>query len=125
MNSLYRNQSVFSRSYTALLPKIRRHEKSIEIDVNGNSLTAEFWQYDARIARRWNFDPKPGYSLSPYSTFKNNPLIYNDPFGDTTRYYNIADGTWLGQINNPGDVRNVKITVGRYTAATNEATGDP
>ncbi len=30
-------------------------ERSTEI--NDNSFTAEFWQYDARIGRRWNVDP--------------------------------------------------------------------
>jgi hypothetical protein len=28
-------------------------EKSTEVDVNENNMTAEFWQYDSRIARRW------------------------------------------------------------------------
>ena len=39
-------------------------EKSTEI--NDNSYTAEFWQYDARLGRRWNLDPKPTIGLSDY-----------------------------------------------------------
>ena len=58
-------------------------EKSDEIKGNGNSYTAEFWEYDPRIGRRWNLDPKPIVGLSEYSTFGNNPILYGDPFGDT------------------------------------------
>src|ERR1700710_108022 len=65
-------------------------EKSIEI---GEGLTtAEFWEFDARIGRRWNIDPKPNQSLSLYSTFGNNPIFYNDPFGDTTHLIIYGSG---------------------------------
>jgi RHS repeat-associated protein len=57
-------------------------EKSTE--VSSNNFTAEYWQYDARIGRRWNVDPKPIAGLSPYSTFSGNPIYYSDPLGDTT-----------------------------------------
>jgi hypothetical protein len=60
-------------------------EKSTEIDANGNSMTAEFWQYDARIARRWNIDPVFKEYESPYSSFGNNPIWFSD--------YNGADTT--------------------------------
>ena len=56
-------------------------EKSKE--VFANSTTAEFWQYDARIGRRWNIDPRPSDGFSLYSTFLNNPIWYNDVKGDT------------------------------------------
>ena len=59
------------------------HERSTEINSDGNSTTAEFWQYDARLGRRWNRDPKPIISISPYATFLNNPIYFNDPLGDT------------------------------------------
>ena len=58
-------------------------EKSTEI--NENSYTAEFWQYDARIVRRWNVDPKPKAYESPYAAFGNNPIWLSDVNGaDTT-----------------------------------------
>jgi len=44
--------------------------------------TAEFWEYDARIGRRWNLDPKPLAYESPYSTNHNNPILNSDPKGD-------------------------------------------
>jgi len=61
-------------------------EKSTEI--NDNSYTAEYWQYDARIGKRFNLDPKPTTGISPYATFANNPIFYTDPNGDTTYVYN-------------------------------------
>lgn len=33
-------------------------ERSDEVKGEGNSYTAEFWEYDPRIGRRWNLDPK-------------------------------------------------------------------
>ncbi len=44
--------------------------------------TAEFWEYDARIGRRWNLDPVDQISESNYSVNGNNPLFYLDPNGD-------------------------------------------
>jgi RHS repeat-associated protein len=56
-------------------------EKDDEISGEGNSYTAEFWQYDSRIARRWNPDPITKPFESPYAAFKNNPNYYIDPYG--------------------------------------------
>jgi hypothetical protein len=58
-------------------------EKSDEIKGEGNSYTAEFWEYDPRIGRRWNLDPKPTIGISQYSAFNNNPIFNNDIKGDT------------------------------------------
>lgn len=62
-------------------------EKSLE--VNGNFYTAQFWEYDARIGRRWNTDPKPNISISPYNCFAGNPILFSDQRGDSipTRFY--------------------------------------
>lgn len=46
--------------------------------------TAEFWQYDSRLGRRWNVDPKPITSISGYACFMNNPLRFIDSKGDTS-----------------------------------------
>ncbi|MFK7756905.1 MAG: hypothetical protein AB8B53_08255 [Flavobacteriales bacterium] len=55
-------------------------------------MTAEFWQYDTRVARRWNQDPKPNPSISNYACFGGNPIIYSDLKGDTL-YPTINDDT--------------------------------
>jgi RHS repeat-associated protein len=49
----------------------------------GTSYTAEFWQYDPRIGRRWNVDPKTSAlaSWSPYHYGLNNPILFLDPDG--------------------------------------------
>ena len=70
-----------------------RQEKSIEIDPNGNSMTAEFWQYDARLGKRWNVDPRLTTGVSPYSAFLNNPILNIDPIGDTTINGQLMEGT--------------------------------
>ena len=60
-------------------------EKDDEVKGAGNSYTAEFWQYDSRLARRWNIDPVVKHHESPYATFANNPVWFRDPNGaDTT-----------------------------------------
>jgi len=46
-----------------------------------NSYTAEYWQYDPRIGRRWNTDPVFKPWESRYATFSNNPVYYIDPLG--------------------------------------------
>jgi|GEM_PF-1985870 len=69
-------------------------ERSAEIDPNGNNMTAEFWQYDARLGRRWNVDPKTNISFSPYICFLGNPLYNSDPFGDTTFVRILTNGTY-------------------------------
>ncbi len=54
-------------------------EKDDEI-ANG-MYTAEFWEYDSRIGRRWNIDPIEYEWQSPYATFNNDPVYYADPKG--------------------------------------------
>jgi hypothetical protein len=57
-------------------------EKTDEVSGAGNSYTAEFWQYDPRIGRRWNIDPVLKVWESPYATFNNNPILISDVKGD-------------------------------------------
>jgi len=49
--------------------------------VTGSSYTAEYWQYDSRLGRRWNPDPITYPWQSTYATFNNNPITYSDPLG--------------------------------------------
>jgi len=58
-------------------------EKDNEIYGDGNCYTADYWQYDPRLGRRWNVDPMTGSfpHQSPYCAFDNNPIYYTDPTG--------------------------------------------
>ncbi|MCG9880147.1 MAG: hypothetical protein MH472_06060 [Bacteroidia bacterium] len=58
-------------------------EKDDEVAGVGNIMTAEFWEYDCRLGRRWNLDPVPDLSMSGYLCFANNPIFYKDVLGNT------------------------------------------
>ena len=62
-------------------------EKVDEIAGAGNHTTAEFWEYDTRLGRRWNRDPVDQISISNYACFKINPIWYSDPNGDVPDDY--------------------------------------
>ena len=56
--------------------------------------TAKFWEYDSRLGRRWNLDPKTTTGISDYACFSNNPIWKIDPNGDDD-FYNFA-GKYIG-----------------------------
>jgi hypothetical protein len=57
------------------------HEKSDEIKGEGNSYTADYWEFDPRLGKRWNTDPIDRIWESPYAVFINNPILFSDPDG--------------------------------------------
>jgi len=65
-------------------------EKDDELYGDGNSTNAEYWQYDARLGRRWNVDPVKTSWESPFATNGNNPIYYNDPNGDFKTWFGAA-----------------------------------
>ena len=81
-------------------------------------MTAEFWQYDARLGRRFNQDPKPNPSISYYACFANNPIWYNDPHGDSIevkyggflflfkKTATYKDGEWYDKKGNKVETKN-------------------
>jgi RHS repeat-associated protein len=82
-------------------------ERSDEID--GNSFSALFWEYDSRIGRRWNVDPVTKSMISPYEVLGNNPISYIDPLGNDP-----DKGNGKGKINYESDrmlYASVKTTI--------------
>ncbi|MDR3711360.1 MAG: hypothetical protein P4L51_00990, partial [Puia sp.] len=91
-------------------------EADNEIDGTGNSYTAKFWEYDPRMGRRWNLDPKPSRGISQYATFGNDPIANSDPKGDTLDIpwkqdadLNAASKGDLQSILKPGNVKYLKF----------------
>jgi hypothetical protein len=56
-------------------------ESDNEVSGRGNSYTAEFWQYDSRLGRRWNLDPVFCEGISSYAVNNLNPICISDPKG--------------------------------------------
>src|SRR5574343_785278 len=74
-------------------------EKDDEIAGEGNSYTAEFWQYDGRLGKRFNVDPIFKEYESPYSVLGNNPIWIIDINGaDSTLYINIDKNITIDKI---------------------------
>lgn len=53
-----------------------------EDEIANGIYTAEYWEYDSRLGRRWNTDPIVKPWESPYACFANNPVWFSDVKGD-------------------------------------------
>ncbi|MBL7837812.1 MAG: hypothetical protein JNM67_09860, partial [Bacteroidetes bacterium] len=73
-------------------------EKDNEVAGKGNSYTAEFWQYDGRLGRRFNIDVALKPHISVYSSLSNTP-ISNVDYNGALDYYN-RKGKWIGTDGN-------------------------
>ncbi len=95
-------------------------EKDDEIYGKGNASSAEFWEYDTRLGRRWNLDPKPQISISDYSCFGNNPILYVDILGDTKESKHLdPDGKLIAEYND-GDASTYKHQTARTKGAVDK-----
>lgn len=97
-----------------------------ESDLSENITTAEYWQYDSRIGKRWNVDPVTKSWQSPYATFSNNPIWKMDPNGDDD-YFN-SQGQLIKQTKTGSkiyvqtDKGNLLLTQINLNSATNRTT---
>jgi len=76
-------------------------EKVNEMSGMGNHNTAEFWEYDTRLGRRWNVDPVDQISVSNYAVFRNNPLVFTDVDGDCVDCDENYPDAEIGDIVSP------------------------
>ncbi len=80
------------------------HEKDDEIKSNGNHISFGNYGYDPRLGRRWNIDPISVPHESSYATFRNNPVVYNDPTGKCPDCpdgnYTVQDGDTYWDLEN-------------------------
>lgn len=81
-------------------------EKTDEISGSGNHNTAIFWEYDTRLGRRWNVDPKTVVGISDYACFFNNPITNTDingdipiPLKDKFKKWGWRIDSWFGPRN--------------------------
>jgi len=80
-------------------------EQDNEIAGTGNIMTAEFWEYDSRLGRRWNVDP--AFQLKPwitvYHAMGNCPILKNDPTGALEGEYEKNSEGEFKKVSNKGD----------------------
>jgi len=106
-------------------------EKDDEVSGAGNTMTAEYWEYDTRLGRRWNLDPKPTVGISDYAAFGLNPILNNDPKGDfKTKFgaylYKAFHGGTVLRNTTEGDVRSGQYYVQKISNnKPNAPTQDP
>jgi hypothetical protein len=53
-----------------------------DVELGDNISTAQYWEYDSRVGRRWNLDPVPNARESGYLCFSGNPVFFTDVNGD-------------------------------------------
>ena len=77
-------------------------------EITSGNYTAEYWEYDARIGRRWNIDPVTLAWQSPYATFDDNPIAFSDPSG-------AVSGDPKGAKENPIELDEVEVKASPQT----------
>ena len=101
--------------YSYTISQYRFHfngqEKDDQVSGTGNILSATFWEYDSRLGRRWNLDPKPTIGISDYACFANSPIYFKDVNGDTIRI----------SLFGPNESKNVRLKAsGDYKNRVND-----
>ncbi|MDB5255542.1 MAG: repeat protein, partial [Chitinophagaceae bacterium] len=78
-------------------------------EITPGHTTALFWEYDARLGRRWNLDPKPQAPLSNYACFANSPIFYSDHQGDSLDVKALYEKDTEGNLKNKEAVQQFEL----------------
>lgn len=101
-------------------------ENDDEITGNrGTHTSAEYWEYDTRLGRRWNIDPIVKPWEAPYACFNNNPILFADPKGldgeDRAKKYAAKNGGTVSKgSNGKSYVDGLSAGEGEYGTASKE-----
>jgi YD repeat-containing protein len=80
--TLYSSYGAMSKSFNGDSISLAFNGQRKSPEISPTAQTAEFWEYDSDIGRRWNIDPVIKEYESPYMTFSGNPILFNDADGD-------------------------------------------
>jgi hypothetical protein len=85
--------SMPGRTYSVEKYRYGMNTQEKDDDIFEGAFTAEFWEYDSRVGKRWNIDPLVYEWQSPYACFNNNPIYFADPNGLEGEKVNKGDGS--------------------------------
>ena len=70
-----------AKTYNGGFPAANFNGQRKSLEIGTDVQTAQFWEYNGDVGRRWNIDPINKPWASPYVTFGANPVIFIDPNG--------------------------------------------
>ena len=85
--------------------------KDNEIAGTGNHNTAEFWEYDTRLGRRWNLDPVTKEWESSYITFYDNTIFSSDEKGNDAININRKNTSYSNSDGSLGGSSSLNVNI--------------
>ena len=70
------NKNIFNSSGNSVSYRYGFNGQEKDQELGEGVTTAEFWEYDGKLGRRWNLDPVVKPFESPYACFRNNPIYF-------------------------------------------------
>ena len=118
----YQTPTIYSTNIGGYRYFFNGQEGDNEVFGDGVSLTAEFWQYDSRLGRRWNLDWIYKPFASNYAAFANNPVWFADPSGLDTISMN-KHGDIIDRVKTSCEEHVVKLEAIEVTLSSGESSG--